>query len=234
MCTIEARTPVDSRYLTTPPADANVYANDFVAINKYCDRVRFMTYDQQNVDVKLAKANTGLYAPIADPAWITKVIALAKKDIKASKIELGVATYGYINQVIPNGDGSGFTYSLIQSFNPKYGTQEAALYGITPRRNSVGEIGFSYVPASTSPSLPTQAILAALAPRGTPSALLAAEGAKAYLKSTGKQAVFQYLTWSDASAIASKIALAKKLGLRGVSVFKFDGGEDPLMWGVLK
>jgi len=42
------------------------------------------------------------------------------------------------------------------------------------------------------------------------------------------------MTWSDAEAIAEKVELARKLGVRGVAVFKFDGGEDPEMWEILK
>jgi len=48
------------------------------------------------------------------------------------------------------------------------------------------------------------------------------------------QTAFRYLVWSDAKAIADKVALAKRLGVRGVAIFKIDGGEDPGMWGVLK
>ncbi|MDB5224419.1 MAG: Copper amine oxidase domain protein, partial [Candidatus Adlerbacteria bacterium] len=34
-------------------------------------------------------------------------------------------------------------------------------------------------------------------------------------------------------AIKAKVDLAKKLGVRGVAIFKIDGGEDPAMWSVL-
>jgi spore germination protein YaaH len=42
------------------------------------------------------------------------------------------------------------------------------------------------------------------------------------------------LWWSDANAIADKVALAKSLGVRGVSIFKIDGGADQGIWNVLK
>ena len=45
---------------------------------------------------------------------------------------------------------------------------------------------------------------------------------------------FNYLSWSDAVAIKDKVDLARRLGVRGVAVFKFDGGQDPTMWSILK
>ena len=232
-CTVEARTPPTSLYDTIP--NDLEYANDFKALNKYCDRVKLMTYDQESVDIVLNRASKGLYTPVADPAWVTKVVTLAAKDIDKKKLIIGVATYGYIYQAMPYADGSGYSYDLLEAFNPTYGINLAKSLGITPSRNRAGELSFSYVPASLSRTgLPTQAQLAARAPKGTPTSLLAATGALQLAKADSKQAPFYILWWSDSKAIADKVALAKKLGVRGIAVFKFDGGEDQKIWGVLK
>jgi spore germination protein YaaH len=232
-CTIEARTPPDSLY-TTIPTDLQ-YANDYKVIAKYCDRVKLMTYDQESADLKLnTSAGTGLYTPIADPAWVTKVVNLAAKDIPKSKLEIGVATYGYEYQVMPQSDGT-YDYTLLEAFNPKYATDLAKSLGITPMRNAAGELSFTYVPPSLSLNgLPSQSQLASAAPQGTPSSLLAAAGAIQIAKAQDKQSPFYLLWWSDSKAIADKVALARKLGVRGVAVFKMDGGADPAMWSVLK
>jgi hypothetical protein len=92
-CTIEARTPPDSLYKVVP-TDIK-YANDFVEINKYCDRVNIMAYDQQRADLTLNDKRKGTpYIPVSDTEWVEKVIKLTAKTIDKDKLVLGVATYG--------------------------------------------------------------------------------------------------------------------------------------------
>lgn len=235
-CTVEARMPLAARYVGTPPANIE-YANDLEVLDRECDRVRIMTYDQQTADVQLnaeARARGEVYAPVADTRWVKKVVEYMDDDIDRDKMVLGVPTYGYIYQVMPNTGGNGFGYIKIEAFNPAYATALAKEYKITPVRGRSGELSFSYVPKDQSPLLPTQADLAKLAPRGTASANLASAGALALVKDTKRQAPVRYLTWSDAGAIDQKLELAEDLGLEGVAIFKIDGGSDSKMWGVLE
>jgi spore germination protein YaaH len=237
MCTIESRTPLsDLYYNTTPPAGAGIYANDFVEINKYCDRVRFMTYDQQTVDLKRAAeaaAQNKLYAPVADVVWVEKAMREALKTIPARKVVMGVATYGYEWDVTAYADG--YQYDLLWSFGPGYATPIAAAQGITPTRQFSGEIGFSYTPVGGLNSAPQgQVDLSAHAPAGTSSGDQTAAGALAAAQANNTNHSFRYMVWQDAEAIRQKIDLAKQLGIRGVAVFRIDGGEDAGMWQYFK
>jgi spore germination protein YaaH len=244
-CTIEARTPPSSLYKNIP-SDLE-YVNDYKEINKYCDRVKLMTYDQQSADIVLNKAGDRLYSPVSDPLWVQKVVTLTLQDIDKSKLVIGVPTYGYIYKVTPWDDGTGYHYDLQEAFNPRYATELATQLDIKPARNRAGELSFTYVPdelsASSTPVTSstgtttiqlTQDQLASYAPKNTPSGLRAALGAKKLAETTGAQQSFYMLWWSDSKAIADKIALAKKLGVRGVAIFKLDGGEDQGIWSVLK
>lgn len=200
-CTIEPRTPPSAAFDVIPK---NLeYANDFVAINKYCDRVIIMAYDQGAIDLRLnSAASPAPYIPVSDPRWVEKVVTLTAKTISKKKLMLGIPTYGYEYDLIPL--SRGYRYNLKWSFNPRYATELASALGLTPTRNPAGEMSFTYVPTSTpqtASALPDPA---------------------------------RIVWWSDASAINDKVQLAKKLGLKGVAVFKFDGGEDPLMWPILQ
>ena len=229
-CTVEARQPLIDRYSpgATIPPDATDYANDYNAMNKYCDRVEIMAYDQGTVDVRLNAARSAPYAPVADPGWVSDLVTLAAQNIAKNKIIIGVATYGYEYQVTPQ-NGS-FQYSRLWAFNPKYATQIAAQLGITPTRTSANEMGFIYNPSA----------LQAAAPSGTDSTQVqqTTEPSTTVVQNSGSQVntsqPFNYMTWSDATAIADKVALAKQLGVRGVAVFSLGGAEDQAMWGVLK
>lgn len=232
-CTIEARMPLAARYSGTPPANIE-YANDLPTINKVCDRVRIMTYDQGTADLQLNAAHSKeLYAPVADTAWVQKVVNYMSTDIDKSKMLIGVATYGAEYQAMSDPDGNGFTYTKTSSFNPAYAVSVASQYGITPSRNASGELSFSYVDKNQTSALPSNSDLSNLAPKGTDSGNLAAAGALAYSKKTKNQAPVTFLTWSDAQAIQDKAKLAKTLGVAGIAIFKFDGSEDPDMWGDL-
>ncbi len=144
-CTIEARMPLAARYAGTPPANIE-YANDLPVINKVCDRVRLMTYDQGTADLQLnAEHSKELYSPVADTEWVEKVVKYMSADIDKSKMLIGVATYGAEYQAMANVKGTGFTYTKLSSFNPQYAVNLAEDYGITPSRNASGELYFSYV-----------------------------------------------------------------------------------------
>jgi spore germination protein YaaH len=216
-CTIEPRTPLDSRFKVIPKDIA--YANDYFALNAYCDRVRIMTYDQVIVDLQLNEekgTSSTPYAPVADPVWVKKVVKLANGAIKLNKIVIGVPTYGYEFRVTP--DGKRLKYERLRSLNHEDAIALAQKVGSVPKRNSAGEMSFAYyssndVVATSTIATSTPASLASYA---------------------GQAQSFRLVWWSDASAIADKIALAKTLGVRGIAVFKIDDGEDEGIWKVLK
>ncbi len=227
-CTIESRTPPESRYSGTPPADAYIYANDYKEINKYCDRVQIMTYDQGAIDVKLNRARAAPYVPVSDPGWVEKVIELAAKDIPRKKLMIGIPTYGYEYSVRPLSQ-YGYRYDRQWALNPKYATDLAAQMGIKPVRNAAGELSFIYKKTAKEGSKPDkseQIVDGGLAPAASlySQAALAAQF----------EPPFNVVWWSDAQAVKDKIDLAKKMGIRGVAIFKLDGGQAPGFWDVVK
>lgn len=223
-CTIEARTPPDSLYTSIP---ANIqYANDFVEINKYCDRVHIMAYDQQRADLKLNAARTGMpYYPVSDIEWVRKVMTLAAQTIDKKKLVVGVATYGREVEVTvsPNWFQG---YRQLWSVNGDYPEDTADDYDVKISRTAAGEPAFTYIPEDSSVRIPRSV----KAPSGTPSGMEIAARALAYANQTGQSYTFNLVWWSDAQAIEKKVALAKELGLRGIAIFKIDGAEDKDIW----
>lgn len=244
-CTVEARMPLSDRFSpgAVIPPDALDYSNDYMQMNKYCDRIEIMAYDQGTIDVRLNALRTPPYAPIADPNWVESVVTLAAQTIPKNKIILGVPTYGYEYKVTPVAGGT-YQYKVLWPFNQKYAFNIAARLGATTSRNEAGEIGFKYDPkllADVAPtsteSTQTQEGIASSSialndySTSTTTSATTTQGASTTLAAAPP---FNYLSWSDSRAIADKIILAHKLGVRGVAVFKFDGGEDQAMWNVLR
>ena len=213
-CTIEPRTPISSRYLATPPRDAGMYANNYVAINKYCDRVQIMAYDQGSIDVRLNEMYDGPYTPIADIAWVEKVMNLAAQTISKKKLVLGIPTYGYEYAVTPL-TIEGYRYEVQWAFNYRYADEVAAEYRLTPQRSRGGEMFMTYFPSST------------------PMVSRATAASQAAGPAAATTQPFNILWWGDSISFAQKVGIAKKLGLRGVAVFKFDGGQDPKIWDII-
>lgn len=223
-CTIEARTPPASLYQIIP-AELK-YANDYQVISQVCDIVKIMTYDQRRADLQLNKQKTNTpYVPVADVDWVRKVIEFTAQSIPKNKLMIGVATYGYEYEVVTSPHWYQ-SYNKIWSLNPNYGWETAAKQDLEPTRNNAGELSYSYLLSGS----PWQAIKNIPVARGTAAAIKVAAQALIYANNTGQTLTFNYVTWSDAEAIRQKIELAKELGVRGIAIFKIDGGEDQGLW----
>lgn len=142
VCTIEPRTPNESRF-NIIPENLRV-ANDYSVLAKSCDEVRLMAYDQMRIDLRLneTKGSGNYYAPVSDTDWVTKIITTAKKEIPVSKLVLGVANYGYEYEI--TNKGSAYAYKKLRALNYATMTSLANSVGAVPSRNSAGELGFSY------------------------------------------------------------------------------------------
>ncbi|PIR05978.1 hypothetical protein COY65_00250 [Candidatus Jorgensenbacteria bacterium CG_4_10_14_0_8_um_filter_39_13] len=222
-CTIEPRTSLSSKYIKLPDSSEIAYANDYKVLNKYCDEVRILAYDQGLIDIKLnsQKGNGELYAPVADPDWVKKILKETLKSISPKKIMLGVPTYGYEYEVA--WASSLTTYKRLRSHTFFQAMNRADSVGVAPSRNSAGELSFIYATSTAvdniSPNL-----------TWTASSTLPSTLASTILNN----GVTRFVSFSDAESAKQKIALAKKFGLHGVVFFKWDGDQDPLLWEAMK
>ncbi len=144
-CTVEARTE------DSPPAGwsgtrAMAFANDYSALNKFCDRVRVMAYDE-SFQVHGAKesfddSNKNPSAPNADNNWTEEVIRYALRFISPEKLVLGVPTYGWEFQIEKL--SSGYRYTRVGSISYPAAIEEAKKAKVTPVRSNGGELTFIY------------------------------------------------------------------------------------------
>ncbi len=224
-CTIEARMEPEHRWRNVP---SNItYANDYEAINKHCDWVELMTYDQQRADLVFNDQRRGLpYNPVADIDWVEHVLQLALEDIDADKIMLGIPTYGRAYDVTVAPDWYK-DYQRVASVDHSRAIVLADdIYDVPVGRTEGGEAIITYFPEDSVwkifNQLPT--------PAGTPDGYEAAAKALLVANITGIEIPVRMLTWGDAKAAKDKLDLATEYDLKGVAFFKFDGEEDEDIW----
>jgi len=230
-CALEARTPPDSLYKVIP--EKIEYSNDYAEINKYCDWVEIMAYDQQRADIKLNDERKGVpYEPVADKDWVEKVVALALKDIAKDKILLGVPTYGRAWDVTVAPEWYR-DYTRVASLNPPRIKYLAKKYKSPIGRTAGGEAVISYFPDDYALGKKIQKTVKKV-PKGTPKGFEAAAKALKYATDKQTEVSVRFITWSDALAVKDKIDLAEKYNLKGIAMFKADGEEDSGIWKFLK
>lgn len=220
-CTVMARMPADS--VRGSISSDLIYADDLKALNRYCDEIRVMAYDQQTIDIALnaVKGNGNLYSPVADPAWVEKVIKETLRFVSRKKLMLGAPTYGYEYQVSwANGET---TYERVRSFSFMDAMDRTDEIGVAPARNNANELSFTF--ASTTRIQVQPALISTVASPVRPAALANPD--------PNASTTF-FVSFPDAASVADKVALVKKYGLRGVMFFKADGEMDPAIWGQLK
>lgn len=145
ICTIEARTPSSTEFMNgTADQDKLARSNDFKRIGQACDQVRIMAYDQDRADKDLNNLKGSEYKPVADIDWVKKVLTLAMRDIPWNKISLGVPTYGYKYEIKRDANNNITSYSRLGSMNWYYADQEVKDKGLVTKRDSTGELSYTY------------------------------------------------------------------------------------------
>jgi hypothetical protein len=225
-CTVVPRTPPSSLY-ATPPTTI-IYPENYTVLNTYCDEVRLMAYDQGPIDLQLdaSRGNGVLYAPVADPAWVTKVIAQATASISPKKIMLGIPTYGYEYEV--SWQNGATTYKRVRSFTYLGAMDRIDDISATVYRNNAGEQSFTF---ASSTYIKVGPVLTSVVSSTEPKELISLNSGN--IDGTASTTLF-FVSYPDATSAATEIALAKKLGLKGAIFFKADGLLDPMTWQVMK
>jgi spore germination protein YaaH len=224
-CTVVPRTPPDMLY--DKPVTIN-YAEDYTVLNKYCDEVRVMAYDQELYvqGMNDTKGNGNLYAPVADPVWVEAVINEVLKSVNPRKVMLGIPTYGYEYQV--SWSQGMLRYERVRSFTFMEAMDRADSLGVEPQRDNAGELSFIY--ASSTHINVTASHISTV----TSAMPLALSSSQIVGKTDPNASTTFFVSFPDSQSAADEIALAKKYNLRGAMIFKADGQLDPALWDLMK
>jgi spore germination protein YaaH len=142
-CTIEARTqdqPLEGQIGVRGMS----WANDYTILNKECDSVTVMAYDQIfqiNRANSFSDKKTEAVAPNATNSWTQDVVKYALKYIAPEKLILGVSTYGWEFKIKKNTDG--FDYTRVKSVSYREAMEKAKKANVLAKRID-GEMSFVY------------------------------------------------------------------------------------------
>lgn len=226
-CTVEARMRPEHVWRESQIPDVIEYSNDYAEMNRHCDWVELMTYDQGRADILINEERRGVpYSPVADIDWVESVLELALEDFDEDKVMLGIPTYGRAYDVTVAPDWYR-DYTSVASVNHDRAVELAEdIYNVPIGRTEGGEAVITYFPEDSVykifNQLPT--------PAGTPNGYEAAAKALLVANITGLEIPVRLLTWGDAEAAEDKLELAEQYNLKGVAFFSFNNQEDPNIW----